>query len=404
MDFTLILFFAFIGGVILNIMPCVLPVLSIKVLSIVKYSNLSKTKIRLSFLATTLGIICSFIILALIVVYFKKVGMQVGWGFQFQQPLFLISIILILFLFSINQLGFFELNLPANVLNKINKSVDNSYSFKNSFLLGMFASLMATPCSAPYLGTAIGFALTASSFDIFLIFLFIGIGLSFPYLLFLASPNFIKIFPKPGIWMLIVKKAMALLLLASVIWLLFVLKKQIDMNTFYVIIGILITIFSIFFIKLNINYFNYFRNFVVIIFCFIAIYVISTASKNNAAYIASNNWLEFNEKKINELKKNNVIFVDVTATWCITCKFNKLNVLDTKEIESLFQKNNVIKFRADYTNPSQEIKQYLKKYNRNGIPFNIVYGPNALDGVLLSELLSKQAVINAVEKSVKKAK
>lgn len=397
MDFALILLFAFIGGAILNIMPCVLPVIAIKVLSIVKYSNLSTLRIRLSFLATILGILSSFIILGLIVIYFKKVGVQIGWGFQFQQPIFLISIILILFLFTINQLGFFELSAPTSLLNKINQTADNNYSFKNSFLLGMFASLMATPCSAPYLGTSIGFALTANSSDILLIFLFIGMGLSFPYLLFLISPNLIKIFPKPGKWMMVVKKTMALLLFASVIWLMFVIKNQVDTNTFYTVLAILITIFSIFFIKINISKIIYIRNIAVVFLCFIAIYTVAIASKNNEVNTKYNTWLEFNEEKINELKQNNVIFVDVTATWCVTCKFNKINVLDTNEIISFFEENKVIKFSADYTNSSKEIKEYLQKYGRNGIPFNIVYGPNALNGILLSELLSKQMVIDAIK-------
>jgi len=400
-NISLVLFFAFLGGLILNIMPCVLPVLSIKILSVVKYSGETKRNIRLSFFATSLGIITSFILLAITVIYFKKLGVELGWGFQFQQPLFLVAVIFILFLFSINQLGLFEIYLPSGLSNKINNA-SGGKSFRKNFLLGIFATLMATPCSAPYLGTAISFALTASNYYIILIFLFISFGLATPYILFTLSPSLISILPKPGSWMEILKKIMGFLLLLSVIWLLVVLSKQISIENLFAIIAILVTMFLLFLIRFDGEKLFFLRKIFVLALCGIGLAIVHFDPKNSIPkneVINFNDWIGFDEAKVIELKNTRVILVDVTATWCVTCKFNELHVLNSANIQNYFKQNQIVRFRADFTNPSAVIKDYLNRNKRNGIPFNIVYGPKAPNGIILPELLSEKVLIEALERA-----
>jgi suppressor for copper-sensitivity B len=400
-NISLVLFFAFLGGLILNIMPCVLPVLSIKILSVVKYSGETKRNIRLSFFATSLGIITSFILLAITVIYFKKLGVELGWGFQFQQPLFLVAVIFILFLFSINQLGLFEIYLPSGLSNKINNA-SGGRSFRKNFLLGIFATLMATPCSAPYLGTAISFALTASNYYIILIFLFISFGLATPYILFALSPSLISILPKPGSWMEILKKIMGFLLLLSVIWLLVVLSKQISIENLFAIIAILVTMFLLFLIRFDGEKLFFLRKIFVLALCGIGLAIVHFDPKNSIPkneVINFNDWIGFDEAKVIELKNTRVILVDVTATWCVTCKFNELHVLNSANIQNYFKQNQIVRFRADFTNPSAVIKDYLNRNKRNGIPFNIVYGPKAPNGIILPELLSEKVLIEALERA-----
>ena len=400
-NISLVLFFAFLGGLILNIMPCVLPVLSIKILSVIKYSGETKRNIRLSFFATSLGIITSFILLAITVIYFKKLGVELGWGFQFQQPLFLVAVIFILFLFSINQLGLFEIYLPSSLSNKINNA-SGGRSFRKNFLLGIFATLMATPCSAPYLGTAISFALTASNYHIILIFLSISFGLATPYILFTLSPSLISILPKPGGWMEVLKKIMGFLLLLSVIWLLVVLSKQISIENLFAIIAILATIFVLFLIRFDGEKLFLFRKIFVLALCGIGLAVVHFDPKNSISkneVINFNDWIEFDVAKVIELKNTRVILVDVTATWCVTCKFNELHVINSANIQNYFKQNQIVRFRADFTNPSAVIKDYLNRNKRNGIPFNIVYGPKAPNGIILPELLSEKVLIEALERA-----
>ena len=222
-----ILFFAFLGGLILNVMPCVLPVLSLKFLSVITHSESPLTRVRLGFLISAAGILTSFLILAVGVITLKVAGMQVGWGFHFQQPAFLITLSIIITLFAANLFGLFEIRLPAWLGGRIPAGPrDDEHSLTGHFMTGVFATLLATPCSAPFLGTAISFALSRGSFEIVLIHLFIGLGLAFPYLLVAAFPNTARHFPKPGAWMLTVKKIMGILLLATVVWLLWIVSHQ----------------------------------------------------------------------------------------------------------------------------------------------------------------------------------
>ena len=348
----LFLFIAFVGGVILNFMPCVFPVLSLKIYNVLsqQQQNINNKTIKRNFLATILGIIFSFFVLSLITVLLKSLGHSLGWGFQFQSPIFLSFMILILILFSLNLIDVFSIDIPfffKKFLNKvINFNKKNSEFFQN-FLLGSFITILSTPCSAPFIGTALGFAFVSSNQVIFLIFFCISLGLSSPYIILATKPQILSFLPKPGLWMKKFKYFLSFLLILTAIWLANALLIQIN--------------------------------------------AINNDSKNN-------NWLDFDTIKLNELvNENNIVFVDITADWCMTCFYNKKTVLDRKKVKNIFEKYDVKKMRGNLTKPNKEINKYINSYGRFGIPVNVIYSPSAPQGILLSELLTVRNLLSTFE-------
>ncbi len=342
----IIILTALIGGFILNLMPCVLPVLSLKILSVIGHGNSGLKEIRKGFFISALGIISSFLAIALFIIVLKSTGSTIGWGIQFQSPLFLNFLIIILVLFALNLFGLFEIPIPKIIAKTTNKTHEHEPTMIGHFMTGAFATLLATPCSAPFLGTAIGFGLSQGTPEILMIFTSLGIGMAIPYLAIAIFPKSATLLPKPGKWMNGLKKILAIALLITALWL----------------------------IKVEIAILN---------------------PSNDIS--SSQTWIKFDEAKIDEyLKEDKIIFVDVTADWCITCKANKSLVLDTDEIEKLLSQENIIAMRADWTRPSDDIANYLKKYNRFGIPFNIVYKSGSAP-IVLPELLTKDKVINAIK-------
>ena len=343
-----LLIISLLGGMVLNVMPCVLPVLSIKLLSVLKQSN-DLTSVRKSFIITALGIITSFLILSFLLMLLRSLGFAIGWGMQFQQPLFLIIISIILLLFSINLFGFFEFNTPSFINIKFINYL-NSNKYTKDFFNGFFATILATPCSAPFVGTAITAAFTQSTFTMYAIFIFMGFGMSSPYLLVVLFPSLMRYLPKPGKWMQYVKYFLGLLLFATFLW-----------------------IFSIL-----LNHFTF---------------------SQNIKINQNSNWIDITEIDIDNLKKEkNIIFVDITADWCVTCQFNKINVINSQIVKDKFKKNNIVKIRGDWTKPNTEIADFLQQYKRFGIPFNIFFSKTFPEGVILSEILSEKEVLDTIEK------
>ena len=346
------LFIAFIGGVILNFMPCVFPVLSLKIYNVLtqQQKKINNKTIKRNFLATILGIIFSFFILSLLIVLLKNLGHSLGWGFQFQSPFFLSFMILILILFSLNLTDVFSIDIPIVFKKFINRVINfnkkNSEFFQN-FFLGSFITILSTPCSAPFIGTAVGFAFISSDQIIFLIFFCISLGLSSPYIILATKPQILLFLPKPGLWMKKFKYFLSLLLILTAIWLSKVLLIQIN--------------------------------------------AINNDSKNN-------NWIDFDTIKISELvNENKIVFVDITADWCLTCFYNKKTVLDRKKVKNIFETYNVKKIRGDLTKPNKEIDEYINSFGRFGIPFNVIYSSSAPQGILLPEVLTVQNLLSTFE-------
>lgn len=393
-----LIFLAFIGGIILNFMPCVLPVISIKIMSIVKLKDSSRLHITKSFLATILGIITSFLTLAIIVSSLKYIGVNVGWGVHFQQPIFILSLMAILTFFVGNVLGFFEFNISFSSNNFLYTKSDEK-SFMGNFFSGVLATILATPCTAPFLGTAVGFALANSTIYIFIIFLAIALGLALPYIILILCPSFVKVLPKPGAWMLSLKKIMAALLFLTIIWLSFVIYGQVGWVAAIFSISLSAVILSLLFQGQRKGLFSKSLKIVIILLSllFFAIPVIFDNASNSKSDF-SLMWENFDKENLTKhINDDKIVFIDITADWCLTCKFNKLTTLNSSKIKNLFLDPNIITMRGDWTNQNQEISNYLKEHNRAGIPFNAVYSKKNPSGIILSEILTKKQVINAIE-------
>jgi suppressor for copper-sensitivity B len=389
----LILLFGLLGGLILNVMPCVLPVLSIKLLSVIKHSGSSKSKIAASFLVTALGIISSFITLALLVIGLHAAGMNVGWGFHFQEPVFIIALVIILTFFTANLWGFFEIRMPDISDKAYKKSSENSHL--GHFLAGVLATVLATPCTAPFLGTAVSFALSRGSFEILSTFSAMGIGMASPYLLFSLFPHFVTKLPRPGAWMVTVKKLMGLLLATTAAWLVWVLANQIGQVSAVILSAL--CFFGLIILHTK------FRKSIIVAFIAILAFSLPMMFSSHPQKITNNPnsiWQAFDIQKIPDLvASGKTVFVDVTADWCLTCKVNKFTVLSDREIQEKLSNSKVVAMQADWTNKDERITEYMRMYMRAGIPFNIVYGPSAPSGIPLPELLSKQAVLDALKKA-----
>lgn len=344
-----ILLYALLGGLILNLMPCVLPVLSLKVLSVLshggaKTDKASRHKVFVHFMASAAGIITSFWLIAGGLVGLKLAGESIGWGIQFQHPGFLIFLIVVILAFAFNMWGLYEIPLPRFIAHRVGRRRDDTEpTVLGDFLTGAFATLLATPCTAPFLGTAVGFALAGSAVDIFTIFTFLGIGLALPYILLALMPRLFKYLPKPGAWMLKLRRVLAVALFATAAWLASTL------------------------------------------------YTISTQPTLDAG------WEQFSEAAIAPaVADGKVVFVDITADWCLTCKANKRLVLDTDDVIAGLNQPHVVRMQGDWTKQDEVIAAYLKSFGKFGIPFNVVYGPAAPQGIILPELLSQRAVLDAL--------
>ena len=380
---TLILFIAFLGGLILNAMPCVLPILSIKVLSMLQNIN-SPNSIRKSFFITSLGIIFSFILLSFIFIFLRYLGVGVGWGMQFQQPYFLLLIAIVLIFFSLNLLGLFEIQVPKFLNNK--KIIKLNNSNMKDFFNGFFVTVMATPCSAPFVGTAITAAFTQSYLMMFSIFLFMSIGMSSPYLLVSSFPILLNFFPKPGKWMIILKYLLGMMLFGTLIWISTIILNHFNYYFLLSSVAIFLTAFVI------IKFIDFKKT--TIIFASLIFFSLPNYSFFKSNYFKTDtDWLDFNIADLQNLADTNILFVDITADWCATCQYNKINVLNSKKIKEKFDEYNIIRVRGDWTKPNKKIQNFLQKYQKYGIPFNIIYNKNYPDGIILSELLNEKEVI-----------
>jgi suppressor for copper-sensitivity B len=387
---------ALLGGLILNLMPCVLPVLSIKFSSALKAKDRPLGQVRLGFLASAAGTLMFMWLLAIAVLALQALGVSVGWGMQFQSPGFLIALILVLGLFSANLFGMFEFNLPQGLMSRLSNTSGSGYI--GDFATGMFAAVMATPCSAPLLGTALAFALTGSPLDVVMIFTAMGLGLALPYLAISARPAWVKRLPKPGRWMLILKMVMGALLLATIVWLLWILQAVANPAVMVAVIAVLAVVLG----------FIIWGGRAKTILPTVAAIAIAGASFALPAILQSPettqksemNWVAFSRSEIpKHVSMGHTVFVDVTADWCLTCKANKALVLDRAPVASALAKTEVIAMQADWTRPDPKILQFLEANGRFGIPFNIVYGPNAPEGIMLSEVLTEASVMTALSQA-----
>ena len=395
---------AVLGGVILNLMPCVLPVLSIKLLGIVGHGGGDTRTVRLSFLASAAGIVSSFLVLAGALLALKSAGLAIGWGIQFQHPWFLVAMTVVVTLFACNLWGFFEVHLPDSV-SEIGETTTHVHGLGGHFMTGALATLLATPCSAPFLGTAVGFALARGPFEILAIFAALGVGLALPYLLVALFPKFATKMPKPGRWMVILRRILGFALAATGIWLISILAIQVSQMAAALIGAVMVVIAAMLYVHKRLHRKYGRRDWVAVgILAVLAFAVPDTIANGPDADPATAKleglWQPFDAAAIKaEVANGNVVFVDVTAEWCITCQVNKAVVIGKGKVYQRLGSSGTIAMQADWTKPDAAITQYLASFGRYGIPFNAVYGPGAPDGIALPELLSQSVVLEALDKA-----
>ena len=335
---------AFLGGAILNVMPCVLPVLTLKLSSVLRHGGAARGVVRRSFMVTASGVVASFLLLGLALLSARSAGAAVGWGVQFQQPAFLAVAAAAIALFGLVMLGLLHVPVPAFIQRGAPAGKEGLWG---DFASGALATLLATPCSAPFVGTAVAFALVAPAGVLMLVFLTMGAGLALPWLAVAASPRMVGFLPKPGPWLVRLRQVLAVGLFGTAVWLLTLLAGH------FVSIG-----------------------------------------------GSDGRWERWQPGLAESLAaEGRVVFVDVTADWCITCQTNKALVTNTDRMASVFEADNVVLLKADWTRPDDAISEYLASFDRYGIPFNAVYGPGAPDGVTLPEILTVGAVVESLDRA-----
>jgi thiol:disulfide interchange protein DsbD len=404
-----VLLLAFLGGMILNLMPCVFPVLALKVSSFTNIVHESKRGIVAHGMAYTAGIVGSMLLLAGVVIGLRVGGTQVGWGFQFQQPHFLAALIVILVLFALNLFGVFEVAVRAQNLH--DKAQETS-GVRRSVWEGVLAVVLATPCSAPFLGTAVGFALASGPLTIIAVFAALGLGLAAPMVVLTLVPGWAKLLPKPGMWMSHLKTFLGFALIGSAIWIFWLLGRQTGVDAmaamlrFTAVLGLAAWIVGL----VQFQQFSARK---------IAALAVAVAALATAGYLAfplkiappdsasggesgveksgGIVWRDWSEEAVAAaLKAGRPVFVDFGADWCLTCKVNEKNAIETDPVREAIAEYDVATFYADWTNPDERIRKKLAEYGKAGVPFYLVYSPdNPAEGVPLPEVLTSEMLVEA---------
>ncbi|MBT7765520.1 MAG: hypothetical protein HN730_00095, partial [Bdellovibrionales bacterium] len=374
------LLLAFIGGFILNFMPCVLPVISLKLFSLINSRDKSKRTILKHNLFYTLGILSSFLILAIVIATLKSSGVSVGWGMQLQSPHFNIVMIIILFIFALNLFSLFEFNTPGG--SKLG-SISTGEGGLADFFNGVLATVLSTPCSAPFLGTALTFALLAPAHIIILVFLAIGFGLAAPFILTAFFPALITFLPKPGLWMEHLKRFLGLSILLTIVWLFNILSNQVDDR--FLIPLLLMTLLFIFFslyMQKQLKSSPLFKTIMAIVpipmLIYLTIFIKSTSlvsdvTPSPTVTSAQNSegltWIPWSPAKMEELQKSGTpTFIDFTAKWCFTCKVNEKLVIHTDDFTQLAKKYQLKLLLADWTKRDPIIGDWLLAHGYAGVP------------------------------------
>ncbi len=407
------LLFGFIGGFILNLMPCVLPVISLKIFGFIQHAGDSRGKIFGNGLAFAAGIFGWFLALALLMIGLKAAGHQITWAFQFTNPLFVVVMSAVVLVFALNLFGVFEITLPASATTGLlGWSAREGYA--GSFFQGVFATVLATPCTAPFLGSALGFAFAASAGVILLMFGAIAAGMSAPYLLLTAQPAWLRFLPRPGPWMVHVKQFMGFLLIATLLFLLWVLGAErgpeaiVWTSAFLLALSIACWMKGAFLLPGA----TVLRRTVVLVLLLVLLlgsawYFIGekfSATKTVATSLTKSDWVPFSPERLqSELAQGHSVFLDFTAAWCITCKYNEASVLESASVREAFERAGVVKMKADWTNADPVITKTLQQFGRVGVPLYVLYSAAAPDRpIVLPELLTQSLVLNHLQTDLPK--
>ena len=413
---ALLLFFAFVGGIILNLMPCVLPVLSLKLFSLIKQAGESRGRLLALGGATTAGILVSFWVLAAVVAAVKAGGGSAGWGMQFQSAGFIAFMVILLTAFAMSFFGAFEIWLPWNATTKMDAAGQKA-GIAGAFFTGALLVLLSTPCSAPLLGTAMGFAFAQTTPILFLFFTAAGLGLALPYMLVSAFPKVLKVFPKPGVWMVHLQRVMGILLLASVGWLFWIVSEQAGITgvELFAAIAIASIACSVLLGKFAKPGTAFVREIAVIVLSTVALFSLwfagiapeyekaATAAFNARLQekVTEDGWFRYSPALIEEFAKaKRTVFIDVTADWCLTCKANEAAVLDDDDFIRAMDSLNVALVKADWTRETPEVNALLQSMEKSGVPAYAIYpAGDTSRQIVLPELLTVEGIVEKIQNS-----
>ncbi|MDB9917611.1 protein-disulfide reductase DsbD family protein [Pseudomonadales bacterium] len=400
--------FAFVGGLILNLMPCVFPVLSIKVLSLVQQVGGDETRIRAHGWVYLLGVVLSFTLIAGVLIGLRAGGAQIGWGFQLQSPWVIGLLVYLFFLIGLNLSGFFEIGTRMMGLGE---SLLQRQGYSGSFLTGVLATIVAAPCTAPFMASAIGFALTQSNLVALTIFAALGLGMAAPYLLLCYSPALLRALPRPGAWMARFKELLAFPMYASAIWLVWVLTQQAgSMGVLLILGGLLLLVFAIWLLRDLGGSLLRRRVLIVMALMLVAlalslpIQLQAPAAGDGSQDLASGPsqsyagpvYGAYSDAKLASLRAGGPVFVNLTAAWCITCKVNEAVALNLDAVRLAFEAKGVQYLKGDWTNQDAEISRLLEAYGRSGVPLYLLYAGPTGEAQVLPQILTQGIVIDAI--------
>jgi thiol:disulfide interchange protein DsbD len=397
---------AFLGGIILNLMPCVFPVLFIKGLSLVNSSGEEKHKQRGHGMVYTAGIVVSFWALVAALLGLRAAGATLGWGFQFQSPVFVALMAGLLFFLGLSLAGQFEIGLT---LTSAGGELAQKQGYAGSFFTGVLAVIVATPCTAPFMGAAVGYALAQSAVVTFAIFTALSLGLALPYLLLTLQPAWTRLLPKPGAWMEVLKQATAVPIFATVIWLAWVLAQTRGATG----VAALLAMFLLLAVAGWIlgrwpakRIPSFAAGLVIVGAVALGVYGVSVmagpvSAGGGSAEAAGSRWEPWSQAAVDKYRAaGRPVFVDFTASWCLSCQVNERVALRTTAVDDAFKKANVALLKADWTSHDDAISQVLTSLGRSGVPAYALYASNSNEGapVLLPEVLTPGIVIDALSK------
>ncbi len=409
---------AVLGGFILNFMPCVLPVIAIKIISLMEQVDDEPGRVRLQGLVFAAGILSSFLVLGGVVLAAREAGQSVGWGFQMQYPPFVIAMATIIMIFSLSLFGLFYVTVNPGQA-QIDKLASKE-GLTGTFFKGVLATVLSTPCTAPALGPAVGFAFAQSPIVILGIFEAVGLGMSLPYLLLTINPNWLRFIPKPGVWMEKFKEAMGFVLLATVAWLLSVVGAQVGasgvQSVGFFLTGIAFAVWvSARFTDLSSTTQRkavvWSISGVISAVC-LYVFVLSRpdlmgnvpsepATAKTAVTESGITWLPFSIDDLDKnIAANKTILLDFTADWCLTCKVNEKTVLDSAPVVEQLKALNVVTMKADWTRRDETISKLLQKFQRSGVPLYVVFpAGKGSSPIVLPEVITPQLVVDKLKEA-----
>ena len=388
------LIWAFFGGLILNLMPCVFPVISMKALSIAKAAHDDVKIIRRKAWFYTFGVIATFLLLTLILLGLKAAGSQIGWGFQLQSPVLVGFLALLLFAIGLNLMGVFEI---GSGLQNIGQETTTDDGVKGAFFTGALAVVVATPCTAPFMAGAVGYALAQPALVTLIVFLALAIGFALPFLLIAYVPSLLKVLPKPGLWMVRFKELLSFPMFAAAIWLVWVVTQQTgDIGLIQILSAMLLLALAIWLLKSPKALVKGLAALAIIGALIIpaTLKTVTTASAGKAA-----NSVAWSPEAVKAAQaEGKFIFVDFTAAWCVTCKVNERLVLSLPDVKSRLSDDDVVFMIADWTNKNDQIAQELARHGRSGVPLYLIYKPNnnSVTPEILPQVLTQNIVLSAL--------